>query len=87
MPAAPPAGRDHKQCHWDLCRNLPCKFSCQVGCVTPLWFSLTQVCLFPPFDPAAVLAAEGLKEFRGRGGGDEVFQMLITHCQLPPKSY
>lgn len=57
------------------------------GCITPFGFFLTHFLLFPPSDPAAILAAEGLKEFGGEGGGDEVFQMLITHCQLPPKSY
>lgn len=48
-----------------------------------LCFSLTHLLLFPLFD--AMPAAEGLKE--SWGGEDEEFQLLITHCQLPPKSY
>lgn len=36
--------------------------------MTPLWFSLTLVVFFPPFDSTAVLAAKGLKEFWGGEG-------------------
>ena len=30
------AGPDRKQHRWDLCQNLPCKFSCRVGCMSSL---------------------------------------------------